>query len=183
MDNKAIKTVIILSSSPRKGGNSDVLCDEFMRGALESGNSVEKIRLVDKDIAYCKGCYYCRTSGGVCAVKDDMSDLLTKIINADVIVLATPVYFNSFSAQLKTVIDRTVARWKEVKNKDFYLIVTCGENDMSSCEITLTALRGYLACVSGAKERGIIRGVGVYDKGQIRNTDAIFDAYKMGKSV
>lgn len=165
------------------GGNSDLLCDEFMRGTLESGNNVEKIRIADKDIAYCKGCYYCRTSGGVCAIKDDMLDLLVKIIQADVIVLATPVYFYSVSAQLKIVIDRTVARWREVKDKDFYFIITCGDNDISSCETTLTALRGYIACVSGAKEKGIIYGVGVYDKGEIKNTKAIIDAYEMGRNV
>ena len=52
------KNVLILSGSPRNGGNSDLLCDEFMRGALESGNQVEKIRVAEKKIGYCKACYY-----------------------------------------------------------------------------------------------------------------------------
>lgn len=56
MNNKTIKNVLIISSSPRKGGNSDILCNEFMRGALESGIYVEKICIADKKIAYCKGC-------------------------------------------------------------------------------------------------------------------------------
>ena len=177
------KNILILSSSPRKGGNSDILCNEFMRGALESGHSVEKLVTSEKNIAYCTGCYYCRSSGGVCAIKDDMQEILAKIIKADVIVLATPVYFYSVTAQLKTVIDRTVARWKEVKNKDFYFIMTCGDNETNSCETTLTVLRSYLTCVSGAKERGVICGIGVYDKGEIKNTKAIIDAYEMGKNV
>ena len=60
------KNVLILSGSPRKGGNSDLLCDEFLRGAAEAGNKVEKIRVAEKKIGYCSGCYYCQKSGGVC---------------------------------------------------------------------------------------------------------------------
>lgn len=114
------KKVLILSGSPRKGGNSDLLCDEFMRGAQEAGHNVEKIRVSEKKIAPCSACYYCRQSGGECAHKDDMGSVLQKMIDADVIVLASPVYFYAISAQLKAVIDRTVARWLEVENKEFY---------------------------------------------------------------
>lgn len=67
------KKVLILSGSPRKGGNSDILCDEFMRGAKESGNEVKKIRLAEKNVGYCKACYYCKNSGGKCVIKNDMS--------------------------------------------------------------------------------------------------------------
>ena len=76
------KNVLILSGSPRKGGNSDLLCDEFLRGAAEAGNKVEKIRVAEKKIGYCSGCYYCQKSGGVCARKDDMAELLQKMIDA-----------------------------------------------------------------------------------------------------
>ena len=58
------KKVLILSGSPRKSGNSDLLCDEFMRGALESGNEAEKIRVAGKHIAPCSGCYYCSAHNG-----------------------------------------------------------------------------------------------------------------------
>ena len=72
------KNILILSGSPRRGGNSDMLCDEFMRGALEAGNSVEKIFVRSKKIAYCNACYYCKTHEGVCAIKDDMAEVLEK---------------------------------------------------------------------------------------------------------
>ena len=65
------KKVLILSGSPRKGGNSDLLCDEFMRGAQDGGNTVEKIRVVEKKIAPCIGCYYCDKNGGKCVQPDD----------------------------------------------------------------------------------------------------------------
>ena len=106
-----MKNILILSGSPRKGGNSDLLCDEFLRGAQESGNKVEKIFLRNKKIGYCNACYYCKKSGGKCTIQDDMSEILDKMQAADVIVLASPVYFYSIDAQMKAVIDRSVARW------------------------------------------------------------------------
>ena len=123
------KKVLILSGSPRKGGNSDILCDEFLRGAQDAGHKAEKIRVAEKKVAPCSGCYYCSTHGGACVHKDDMADILQKMIDADVIVLASPVYFYSISAQLKAVIDRTVARWLEVKDKEFYYITTMADEE------------------------------------------------------
>ena len=177
------KKVLILSGSPRKGGNSDLLCDEFLRGAIEAGCEVEKIRVAEKKVGCCSACYYCRQSGGVCAKKDDMAEILQKMIDADVIVLSSPVYFYSIDAQLKAVIDRTVARWTEVKDKEFYYIVTFADTERASAERTLECFRGYADCVEGAKEMGVIFGTGVYQPGEIRNTAAFGEAYRMGLGV
>ena len=177
------KKVLILSGSPRNGGNSDILCNEFMKGAKEAGNEVEKIRVAAKKIAPCSGCYYCRDNGGKCVHKDDMAEVLQKMIAADVLVLASPVYFYSIDAQLKAVIDRTVARWLEVKNKDFYYIVTMADSEISSADTTLACFRGYADCVNGAIEKGVIIGNGVYTPGEVNNTQAMKDAYNMGKNV
>lgn len=172
------KKVLILSGSPRKNGNSDILCDEFMRGAKESGNEVEKIRIAEKNIGFCRACYACKN--GECAIKDDMASVLQKMIDSDVLVLASPVYFYSVDAQLKTAIDRTVARWLEVKN---YYIVTAADGEEQAAERTIECFRGYADCVNGAKEMGIIYGMGVYEKGEIKNTSAMTQAYEMGKNV
>ncbi len=177
------KKVLIISGSPRKGGNSDLLCDEFMRGAVDAGNNVTKIRAAEKKIGFCSACYYCRKSGGVCAKKDDMTDILQKIIDADVIVLASPVYFYSIDAQMKALIDRTLARWTEVKNKEFYYIVTCADTDKAALETTLACFRGYADCVEGAEEKGVIYGTGVYQLGEIKKSSVFKQAYEMGKSV
>lgn len=138
------KKVLILSGSPRKGGNSDLLCDVFIRGAAESGNEAEKIRIAEKNIGYCKACYACKKDG-ICAVKDDMAERLAKMHAADVIVLASPVYFYSIDAQLKTVIDRTVAQWTQLKNKEFYYIMTAAEDSGTVMECTLECMRGFAA--------------------------------------
>ena len=176
------KKVLILSGSPRKGGNSDILCDEFARGAMEAGHEVEKIRVAEKKIGYCRACYACRGTG-VCAIKDDMTEVLQKMIDADVLVLASPVYFYSIDAQLKALIDRTVARWLEVKNKEFYYIVTAADEVLASADTTLACFRGYAECVEGAKEMGIIYGMGTYERGEVKGKAAMTEAFEMGKNV
>ena len=108
-----MKNVLILSGSPRKGGNSDLLCDEFMRGAKESGNNVTKINVASKKIAPCHACYFCGEHGGECVYKDDMAEILQAMIDTDVLVLASPVYFYSVDAQMKALIDRRVDKMAE----------------------------------------------------------------------
>ncbi len=177
------KTVLILSGSPRKGGNSDLLCDEFARGARENGNAVEKIFIRDKKIGCCTACYYCRETGKGCAIKDDMAELLDHMMKADVIVLASPVYFYSIDAQMKTVIDRTVAKWRDIKNKEFYYIMTAAEPDRAAMECTLECFRGLAACLDGSREMGVIYGTGVYEAGTVKGTPAFQEAYQMGSAV
>ena len=109
--------------------------------------------------------------------------ILQKMIDADVIVLASPVYFYSISAQLKAVIDRTVARWLEVKDKEFYYITTMADEEKSSADTTLACFRGYADCVEGAAEKGVLVACGVYEPGAVRNTSAMAQAYEMGKNV
>ncbi len=177
------KKVLILSGSPRKGGNSDLLCDRFAKGALDAGNEVEKIRIAEKKVGYCLACYHCTEHGGECVLKDDMAEIMQKIIDCDVLVLASPVYFYSVDAQLKAVIDRTVARWTEVKDKELYYIVTAADSETESAETTLACFRGYADCIEGAKEMGVIYGMGVYEKGRIEDKPAMNTAYEMGKNV
>ena len=178
-----MKKILILSGSPRKAGNSDLLCDEFLRGAAEAGNKVEKIWIPGLKIGYCRACYYCTAHNGECCVKDDMAELLQKMLDADVLVLASPVYFYSINAQMKAVFDRTVARWLEVKNKQFYYIMTAAEDEEHTMDCTLECFRGLAACFEGSKECGIICGKGVYEKGEIRDTPYMQQAYEMGKSI
>jgi len=176
------KNVLILSGSPRKYGNSDLLCEEFMKGAADAGHSVDLIRIARLNIGYCKGCYACK-KGGKCVIKDDMADLLQKMIEADVIVLSSPVYFYAMNAQLKAVIDRSIARWTEIKKKDFYFIMTAAENEQSTFDGTLACMRGLLECCDGSKEKGCICAGGVYNAGEVTLTKYIAQAYEMGQHI
>lgn len=138
------KKVLILSSSPRRNGNSDLLCNEFMRGAAEAGHQVEKIFLKDKHINYCTGCSVCSMYGKPCPQKDDAAEVVEKMIAADVIVMATPVYFYTMSAQMKTLIDRCCARYLEIKDKEFYFIIAAAEESVPMMERTIDGFRGFL---------------------------------------
>jgi len=174
------KKILVLSSSPRRGGNSDTLCDQFINGAQQSNNQVEKISLKSKNINYCTGCGSCVITGKGCAQKDDMSDVLEKMISADVIVMATPVYFYTMSGQMKTLIDRTCARYTEISNKDFYFIVTAADNRIPLMQKTIEEFRGFTSCLENAKEKGIVYGIGAYRVGDIKPTAAMKQAFEMG---
>jgi len=177
------KKVLILSASPRKGGNSDMLCDQFMLGAKEAGNQTEKIFLRDKTINYCTGCGTCFNMGEGCPQKDDMAEILEKMMAADVIVMATPVYFYTMCGQMKTLIDRTCAGYKKILNKDFYFILTAADSSKPAMERTLEEFRGFTGLLKNAKEKGIIYGTGAWEKGDIKGMPVMHDALKMGKTV
>jgi multimeric flavodoxin WrbA len=176
------KRVLILSSSPRKRGNSNALCDEFMEGAIEASHQVDKVVLAKKNINYCTGCYACRKNGK-CAQNDDMAEILESMVAADVIVLATPVYFYTMCAQMKTVIDRTVARYTKISNKEFYFIVAAADGNKAALERTIEGFRGFTSCLPGAKERGVVYGAGAWEIGDILTSSAMKEAHEMGKAL
>ncbi len=177
------KKVLVLSASPRRGGNSDLLCDQFMSGAQAVGFHAEKIFLKDKKINYCMGCSTCYNGKKRCPQKDDMSEVLEKMIAADVIVMATPVYFYTMNAQMKTLIDRTCSRYTEINNKEFYFIVAAADSSKRAMERTLEGFRGFTSCLSGAKEKGIIYGTGAWNIGDIKGKPALKEAYEMGGKI
>lgn len=178
------KKVIIISSSPRKGGNSDTLCDKFAQGAIEAGNNVEKIFLKDKKINYCTGCGFCNTNDYCgCAQKDDMNEILEKLIAADVIVFATPVYFYTMCGQMKTFIDRFCARYTHIANKDFYYIMTAADGNPHAMDRVIVEFDGLMACLPNPTVKGQIVATRVWQKGDIAQTDYPQLAYDMGKNV
>lgn len=176
------KHILVLSASPRRGGNSDLLCDEFLRGAAEAGHRCEKVFLGDLSIGYCTGCGACNTTHA-CVQRDDMAALLEKMVRADGIVLATPVYFYTMDAQLKTLIDRTVPRYTELAGKEFWFIVTAADTDAAQLERTVEGLRGFTACLDAPVERGVVYGAGVWNKGEVQGTAHMRRAWELGKNA
>lgn len=176
------KNVLVLSGSFRKNGNSDLLCNQFIKGASESENNVEKIFINDYKINFCKGCGVCNNTHK-CIQKDDMEEILDKMIKADVIVMATPIYFYTMNGQMKTLIDRTVPRYEEISNKEFYFLMTAAEDDRGAMERAIEEFRGYMACLNGPQEKGIIYGIGAWQSGDIKTQPAMQEAYEMGKTV
>ena len=178
-----MKKVLILEGSPRLKGNSCILSDEFARGAEDAGYSVEKIAVARKKVAGCLGCNACYRNGGVCVQKDDMLEIREQMLEADVIVLASPIYFYSMTAQLKAVIDRTYAFFSQLAGKTFYFIISCAATDAAFTETMQAALRGFTCCVPDSVEGGVILGTGTNDAGDVRNSPAMEQAYQMGRGL
>ncbi|WP_027868602.1 flavodoxin family protein [Eubacterium sp. AB3007] len=172
-----MKKVLILSASPRKNGNSDILCQQFQKGAEEAGHSVEQIYLYDKEIGFCRACYSCFKTGE-CVLRDDMEELLEKIQAADVLVVATPTYFMTMNGMLKTTIDRFLPKWQDLGGHDVYLIVTGhdGKEGLSLVGEELTRVFSEL----GNTVKEIIWGERVWQKGEVLSTKAMAEAYRAG---
>lgn len=177
------KKVLILSSSPRRGGNSDMLCDEFMRGASDAGNQVEKVFLRDKTIHYCTGCSACSHLQKPCPQKDDAHEVIAKMIAADVIVMATPVYFYAMSAQLKTLIDRCCGDYTQMSGKEFYFLATAAEEDEGIMQRITDNLMGFLDCLDNPVLKGTLFCGGVWLVNDMKGNPKLREAYEMGKQV
>lgn len=107
------KYLLAFAASPRKKGNSDTLCDRVLAGAAEAGAEVEKVYLRDLTILPCRACCACQAKPtALCVLKDDMRDIYPRLLRADAIVLAAPIYFYDMAAQLKLLLDR----WYPVLN-------------------------------------------------------------------
>ncbi|MDR3765929.1 MAG: flavodoxin family protein [Butyricicoccus sp.] len=177
-----MKNILILSSSPRKNGNSQKLCEAFQRGAEENGNAVKLIRLADKNIGYCKACDYCMRNNGVCIQKDDMQEILEQYQKADVLVLATPVYFYGVCAQMKTFIDRTYPIWQHLGQKEVYYIVSAGL-DEEIVKRSIGDLDGFVEHLEHFEIKGRIYATHIMEAGKVSQTPVLDIAYQMGCQV
>lgn len=177
------RKVLILSSSPRRNGNSDSLSNEFMRGAIERGNKVEKIFLRDKKINPCTGCSVCSRDKMPCPQKDDAAEIIAKMLEAEVIVMATPVYFYAMSAQMKTLIDRCCGPYTEMKNKEFYFISTAAEESPEIMDRVVANFKGFLDCLENPVIKGTIFCGGVWHAGEIKGSPTLQEAYEMGYRI
>ena len=177
------KKVLVVSSSPRKNGNSETLADAFAKGAREAGHSVETVRLGEKRLGFCKGCLVCLKLGH-CVIQDDAVDIAAKMYDADVLVFATPVYYYSVCGQLKTMLDRA----NPLYDTDYaftkaYLLATAAEDEPETVDGTRTAVQGWVDCFPRCELAETVFAGGVNDVGDIAGHPALEKAYQAGKSV
>lgn len=176
------KKVLVISGSPRKEGNSDILCDMFLKGALEAGHIAHKVQIADKTVNPCIACYACRGKGK-CFQEDDGNAIVNQMVDAHVIVLATPIYFYAMDGQMKTLIDRTLPRYTEITDKEFYFIATAATQSIPQFDRTFDGFTAFLDCLDGAEEKGRLYGTGVYKPGEVNETDLLQQAFEMGKAI
>lgn len=177
------KKILVISTSPRKGSNSDQLAEDFIRGAHEAGNTVEKITLRDKAIGFCKGCLSCvRTQR--CIIADDANAIVEKMLHSDVIVFATPIYYYEMSGQMKTMLDRSNPLYgSDYQFRDIYLLTAAAEDEASTPEGAIHGLQGWIACFEKAHLAGTVFAGGVNAPGDIQNHPARKEAFDMGASI
>ena len=177
------KKILIISTSPRKNGNSERLADAFLNGAMDGGNTTEKISLYDKRIGICKGCLACQKTGR-CVIHDDAETIVGKMLTADVIVFATPIYYYEMSGQMKTMLDRANPLYSaDYDFRDVYLLSTAADNDEGVDARAISGLEGWIECFPKARLAGTVFAGGVNDAGEIDGHLALEKAYEMGKSI
>ncbi len=177
-----MKKVLIITSSLREQSNSSLLAEAFKEGAEESKNNVEIISLRENRISPCIGCGSCQVHGE-CFMKDKLNSILDKVIEADVLVFASPTYYYSISGTLKNFIDRTYAKYTKIKNKDFYYIGSSADPSKESIDGAVETVNGFLRCLDNVNLKGIVYGLSLSDQGDARYSESLKEAYELGKSI
>lgn len=168
----------------RKNSNSEILADEFAKGAVEAGHKIEKLSLADKTIGFCKGCLSCQKTHQ-CIIKDDANIIAEKIKNADVVVFATPIYYYEMSGQMKTLLDRCNPIFPaDYAFRDIYLIAAAADYDNCAMDGAIKGLKGFITCFEKSRLAGVVCGTGANGAGEIKaNGKAMKSAYDMGKNA
>lgn len=182
------KHLLLLKASPREWGNSATLADQVAQGARHVGAEVESINLHALDIRPCDACDLCREGNDGCVIEDDMQPLYPKLRAADAIVLATPVYWFTLSAQAKLFIDRWYALVAETPNplrgKQFALVLTYGDSDLHTSG-GIHALHTFEHMVRYLRSEmvGCVHG-SASDPGDVQKQPPLMEeALKLGESI
>lgn len=177
------KKVVIISTSLRENSNSHALAEQFAAGAREAGNEVELVSLRGKSIAFCRGCLACQKLGR-CVIDDDAAGITEKVLGADVVVWATPIYYYEMSGQMKTLIDRMNSMYpKEYRFRDVYFLATAADDAPSSPDRALCGLGGWIECFDKSALRGSVFCGGVDAPGDIAGNACLSEAYRLGLGV
>ena len=178
-----MKKVIVISTSLRHGSNSDLLADKFVEGAQAAEHEVEKISLVGKDIQFCKGCLACQQLGR-CVINDDVNGIMDKVLKADVVAWATPIYYYEMSGQMKTLIDRMNAMYPlDYQFRDVYLMTTAAEDEEQVPKRAEAGLTGWIDCYPKSRLAGTIFCGGVNGARDIEGNPKLQEAYELGKNI
>ena len=185
--------VLGIAGSPRRGGNTDILLAELMRGAASKGAEVKTVVLCDLKLSPCIHCDACLEKG-VCKIKDDMQAIYQDFEQADVIVLASPIQFTGVTAHMKAMIDRFQSRWvrkyilkisplgDKRARKGFFISVG-GRRVPDLFEPALVMMKTFFRILD-ISYAGELLFSGIDEKGAIaRNTDALRQAYLVGQKL
>lgn len=183
------KKILALYGSPRKKGNSISLSKELLRGYESKGGVYSELFLSKMNISPCNACDSCqRNSEFACILQDDMQDIYAAVKDSEIILLASPIYSFSFSAQLKLFIDRCYAFWKPsdnlLKNKKIIIVLTYADDDLfaSGGVNAIRTLKDWFSFL-GSDVIGFIHGSADKAGEILQNEELMKKAFKMGEQL
>lgn len=178
------KKVLVIKTSPRLGGNSDILANSFIKGIEKTNHQIKEIALRDYQIGFCQGCLACQ-KGNNCVINDDANDIVEEIKNTDVLVFATPIYFYEMNGQMKTLLDRTNPLFvQDYQFRDVYLLTTCADTALDSIDGVKNSLKGWIRCFDKSNLKAVVKGLGIDQYGEIKNHQKILDqAFLIAKKI
>ncbi|QDR78942.1 flavodoxin family protein [Sporomusa termitida] len=181
------KNILVLTGSPRQGGNSDMLADAFIKGARAGGHTVAKFATAAKKIGGCRACEACWSKNTACSIQDDFAELEPLLESAATLVLASPLYWFGVSSHLKAAIDKFYAYTRPgckrpLKIKESLLLI-CGADE--GLGVFTGAIETYKGIVDYMKwqDKGILAVPSVSAKGAIVHTEALKQAEKLGAEI
>lgn len=175
--------IVVLTGSPRRNGNSAYLADQFIKGAQEKGHEIYRFDCAFKQVEPCRACNRCGMDGP-CIFDDDFNELRPHLVEADMVVFATPMYYFGISAQMKKVIDRFYAINGKIKGhyKKAAYLMTYANTAKSDAEPMLQHYRTMMDYL-GWESVGEVVAPGVWTAGSVRNTDYGDKAYRLGNKI
>ena len=175
--------IVVLTGSPRKNVNTNIMATRFIEGATEAGHEVFRFDCAHQDIAPCIGCNHCNMNGP-CIYDDAFTPLRAKLIEADLVAFVSPMYYFGFSAQLKRVIDRFYAINGTIKgaSKKSVFLMAYADNSKAEAE-AMTMHYKTLIRYLGWKDAGMVIAPGVWTAGSVKNTKYVEEAYQLGKKI
>ena len=176
-----MKNILVIVGSGHVQGNTSSLTDAFIKGAKETGHHVQKI-ILNKNIQGCLGCGSCQKNAHQCVIKDDMINYYSLFNKADILVLASPLYFWSISGRLKSFIDRlyAISTNDEYPSKDTYLLMTCGSKGGHAFEQAVSFYHFFTNALKW-KNQGMVLAGGC--KENHIDEKYLEEAYRIGKAI
>ena len=177
------KKVLIISSSLRKNANSEQLAVSFADGAKAAGHEVELISLRDKEIRFCIGCFACQKTQR-CIIHDDADAIREKMLHADVLIFATPIYYYEMSGALKTMLDRANPLFpSDYQFREVYALAAAAEDEEYVPQKAFSGIEGWVDCFEKARLAGTLFCGGVTDMGDIKGDPVLQKAFDMGRKI
>ena len=178
--------IIALVGSPHEKGNTDLIIEEIFRGAKSSGALTEKIMIYNKEINFCNADAICKETGK-CDIEDDMQEIYQKLLDSDILIFGSPVYYNNISAQLKVVMDRCYAlskyRKSRLRGKKGVIVTVCATADEKMLEHTHKSVKNFFDSHQ-IELIGELKAFGFGEKGAVlESSDILKKAYELGERL